>query len=311
MSAFNATTEFTPTNMVVDPPNRPDQLAEAVLGSLSRGRWGYRGRPWGLLKTVILSFFSLGLLPLLIWPRRFKNFMKVEQQQLLMLADWLKLRTGRQEADELRQECAEKMGPDAFSGIVICFFVTLAILLFVRLVRNGWFDIPTLWGAAWGFDRPMGGYRKFLGTWSLFLTAGYFVHWLAVCRHGGALESFVAKFNAIISREGMPPVSVPSLGIGLEPLWMVAALIGLSLGHLWAIPLALGGVVQSRYVLTVSRQTRAEMARRVRSMLVSSRPELNVRNTPRPPSTQCMNDKCRAPVRLGAVFCPRCGSRSA
>jgi hypothetical protein len=311
MSAFNAATEFTPTSIQVDPPNRPDQLAEAVLASLSRGRSGYRGRPWGLLKTAILSFFSMGILPLLIWPKRFRDFMKVEQQQLLMLADWLKLRTGRAEAAELRDQAAAKLDSTAQSEPVHVAVLMLAALALFSVLTAQNFDAVGLWYTSWN-PGPYGRHgHSFIGIWTILLTAGYFVHWLGVCRHAAALEDYVAKFNAITSTEGVPPVRVPSVGLGIEPLWIVAALIGLSRGCLWAIPLSLAGVVQARYVLVTSRRTRGELARRVKSMLLSSRPALAVRSTPRPPSTQCLNEKCRAPVRLGAAFCPRCGSHSA
>jgi hypothetical protein len=236
--------------------------------------------------------------------------MKVEQQQLLMLADWLKLRTGRIEAAELRDDAAARLGSTAQTEPIHVAILMLAALALFSVLTAQNFDVIGLWWTSWN-PGPYGRHgHSFVGVWTLLLTGGYFVHWLGVCRHAGRLEDYVAKFNAITTSEGVPPVRVPSVGVGFDPIWAVAALIGLSRGCLWAVPLALAGVVQWRYVMVTSRQTRGELARRVRSMLLGARPAVAVRSTPRPPSTQCVNEKCRAPVRLGAAFCPRCGAHS-
>jgi len=316
MSTVNSAAPFNPTRRVMDPPNRPDQIAESVLASLSRGRWGYRGRPWGVIKTAVLSFFTLGLLPLLCWPRRMRNFMQAEQQQLWQLAEWMRLRTGKPEALVLRDESARDLAPGPLSGAIQIVVAVMAVVAFVHLAADRSFDFPRLWGGAWGvrfhgrvgfFYEP---YWAFWRQWSLLLSAGYLVYWLSVCHHAGMLEQYVEKFNALTAAEGIQPVRVAGVGLGINLAWGIFALIGLSRGAIWMIPLALAGVVQARYVWVTSRETRAALADRVRIMLQSSRPVLDVRTTPRASSRPCVNEKCGAPLRAGAAFCPRCGAHT-
>jgi zinc ribbon protein len=312
MSTVNTVPDFNPTTRVVDPPNRPDQVAEAVLASLSRGRWGFKGRPWGVVKTAIVSYITLGIAPLLIWPKRMRNFMSSEQQQLWLLADWLRLRTGKPEAVALRDEAARDVGPGLPSRAAHCIIVTLAALVFLQLVTNRFFDPGSLWSVVWSQRHHGPGiYSRFLPAWSLLLTAGYLLYWLQICAHAKALENYVARFNALTAAEGIAPVIVPPVGAGLDLVWIVGGLIGLFNGAIWAAPLALAGALQHRYVWVTSRQTRADLARRVRTMLDGQRPALDVRLTPRVSSAPCPNQKCHAPLRPGAAFCPRCGTRTA
>jgi hypothetical protein len=316
MSAFDPTAAFQPTSFTVDPPNRPDQMAEAVLASLSRGRFGYRGRPWGLVKTFVLSVLTIGILPLLVWPKRMRDFMVWEQQQFWHLAEWLRLRTGRPEATALRDDLTRDIGPAPMAGGFSLAFLVMAVVAIVHVASASYFDPGRLWVDVWNLD-PAGRFFRFrrhadfFAVWTLALSAGYFVHWWQVCRHAGAVEAYVEEFNHFAAAEGIAPVEVRGVGVGFSPLWALAALIGVSRGALWAIPLALAGVVQMRYVLITSRRTRADLASRVRDILARARPVLDVRTTPRVPVTPCANDKCRAPVRPGAAFCTRCGSRVA
>jgi hypothetical protein len=188
----------------------------------------------------------------------------------------------------------------------------LAVLMFVRLARARFFDINYFFNIAWtphhyGFNV----YSKFFALWTVLLIAGYLLYWLEICIHSAALERYVAEFNAITAAEGIEPVHVSPVGSGLHIVWIIFALIGLANGAVWAIPLALAGAVQTRYVWVTSRETRADLARRVRTMLDNTRPALDVRTTPRASARPCPNQKCHAPVRPGSMFCPRCGTRIA
>jgi hypothetical protein len=315
MSAINANA-FVPTNQVVDPPNRPEPLAEAVLASLSRTYWGYRSRPWGLIKTCILSGLTFGLLPLISWPKRFRNLMIVEEQQLWHLGEWLRLRTGRPEAQVLC-ETAREVGPGP--RFVVLPLVILFVVLF-KLASDAKFHFQRWYELAYGqyflpYRHPFmplwhHPYLNFWAAWTLLLTLGYFFHWLTVCRHAGAMATYVREFNAATAAEGVPPVRVSGVGVGFSPLWMIAAIIGLAHGLIWALPLMLAGVVHRRYVKVTGPQIRGELARRVRWMLENNRPAVALRTTPVPETTVCGNVKCRAPLAPGSVFCSRCGTRA-
>ena len=316
MSTINASA-FAPTNQAVDPPNRPEPLAEAVLASLSRTDWGYRTRPWGLLKTCVLSALTFGILPLLCWPKRFRNLRIVEEQQLWHLGEWLRLRTGRPEAMAVREE-SRNLGPGmAFTHLPL---LLLCLVLF-RLVSISQFDPQRWYGLAYGqyvlahhhhilmplWHPP---YVNFWAAWTLILSFGYLMHWVTVCQHAGAMAIYVRKFNAATAAEGIPPVQASGVGVGFSPFWMIAACVGLAHGAIWALPLMLAGVVHLRYVKYIGPQIRGELARRVRWMLESNRPPVAIRTTPAMEPIACSNEKCRAPLKPGSVFCPRCGTRT-
>jgi hypothetical protein len=317
MSALFPASDFNPTDRTVDPPNPPDQMAEAVLASLSRGRFGYSGRPWGVVKTFVLSAVSLGILPLLCWPRRMRNFMVWEQQQLWHLAEWLRLRTGRPEAVQLRDQLAADVGPAPIANVMSLALPILAVIAFVHLASVPAFNPRELWLTSWHvhhheiFYRAQYFYTPLIGELSLILSAGYLFYWWHICRHAAAMEAYVDGFNAITAQEGVAPVVASGVGFGFSPLWAFAALVGLSRGAIWAIPLAMAGVVQMRYISFAGRRTRADLAARVREMLARTRPALDVRPTPRTPVSLCINEKCRAPLRPGSTFCTRCGARTA
>jgi hypothetical protein len=314
MSTLDPSAAFTPTSRVLDPPHRPEQLADAVLASLSRPMWGYRYRPWGVIKTFVLAAITLGLLPLLVWQKRFRHLMIVEQQQLWHLAEWLRLRTGRPQATALRDE-SSKLNPSPLTPIIWTGLTALAVVSWIYLIHYRYFEFRTFWMIIYGFEwhdrwgvwrEP---YLNFWKQWTVLLSAGYFIHWFQVCRRSTALEEYAAKFNAVMAAEGVPPVRVRGVGIGFHPFWAIAAIIALSRGVIWAVPMAMAGVVHARYVRLTFRHTRSEFARRVRWMLASHRPALNVRATPAAEPLVCANEKCRAAIPPGAVFCPRCGAR--
>ena len=317
MSAVNAST-FAPTNQITDPPNRPEALAEAVLASLSRTDWGYRRRPWGLIKTCILSALTFGVAPLLVWPKRFRHLQLVEEQQMWHLAEWLRLRTGRPEATAL-QNATPRVGPMAGFPLFPILMVVAFVLYFPMLMH---FDLVYWYRMAWGayllphhhhhwvlplWQPP---FVNFWAIWSLVLCAGYAAHWIGVCQHAGAMANYVQKFNVATAVEGVEPVRPVGVGVGFAPLWMIAALIGLAHGHIWAFPMMLAGVVHWRYVRLAGPRMRSDLALRVRWMLESHRPVMDLRPTPvAPAAAVCPNEKCRAPLPGGGTFCPRCGSR--
>jgi len=310
MSTIDPTFNFAPTSQVIEPADRPDQLAQGVIASLSRPRWGYRGRPWGLAKTIILSFLSFGLFPLLVWSWRFRNLMVAEQQQLWHLSEWLRLRTGREEATSLRNRSARLEPNNAylFGPSIACLLLIPLLLDFHRghLYRSE-FDLHRMvvafWTAPLLHNREVSAFLSFWALWTAFLFTGYFLHWLQVCRRCGQLKLFVERFNELAAVEGIAPVHVPSVGMGFSPLWTIAGVGGAAYGAIWALPLAFAGVVHARYVRVSSRQTRHALAQRVRAMLEKSRPAMNV------PAHPCINEKCRGPLKQDAKFCTRCGAR--
>ncbi|MGA2232336.1 MAG: zinc ribbon domain-containing protein [Tepidisphaeraceae bacterium] len=316
MSTANAA-PFSPTAFSVEPPHRPDALADGVLASLSRRRWGYRGKPWGVIKTAILAFLTLGLAPLICWTRRLRHLMIVEEQQLWHLSEWLALRTGDKRATFLRETTVKDLRPSALTALILIGVPILAILSITQAFASGAFDVPQLWPAVWAWPlETSSGFvvdraAQFWGQWTLLLAVGYFLHWLEVRRHAAMLRQFAKGFNEITAAEGITPVTGVGVGLGLRPIWLFAAAVGVWCGALWTIPLALAGAVHARYVRGTSRDIRSGLARRVRAMLLTERPILHVRPPPGPSGVHpCINEKCAASLPPDAVFCPRCGSRA-
>jgi hypothetical protein len=332
-----------PANSVVDPPHQPEQLAQAVLASLSRPRWGYAARPWGIFKAFLLASISLGLWPLCTWTRRFENLMTVEQQQFWHLAEWLRLRTGRPEAQQLRQQ-AGQLGPPSWTKAIVWIVLLAAVFIGLFLPHFQW---DPFWLATLGFTQSDQGtmallrpyfqdwgihllnhsynltpYVRFWDELAALLSAGYILHWLQVCMHAGQVEKFTQQFNATLAAAGerAPRAKIAGVGLGLQPAWVLTAVISILFGAgLWMIPMALAGVVHRRYVLDTGRQARAQLAQSVQAMLASSRPALDLPAKPgvqRPDESGpnapklCINEKCRSPLPPGAAFCPRCGARA-
>src|SRR5262249_4228747 len=89
---------FTPTSIRFDPPGQPDDLGGAVSCSLARPLPDKAS--WGPVKTLVLGAISLGILPLLILPRRLRWFAAGQNQLLRHTKEWLGLETGAKEAVE-------------------------------------------------------------------------------------------------------------------------------------------------------------------------------------------------------------------
>src|SRR5688572_1460392 len=86
----------------------PDYLAGSVLRSLSRPvGWN---ASWGLIKTVVLSVISLGVGPLLVWPRRLRSLIHTEREQFATLAEWIRLTQGPSASGKLSL-AADRMRP--------------------------------------------------------------------------------------------------------------------------------------------------------------------------------------------------------
>jgi len=280
----------------------PDGLADAVLASLSRTRWGYLRRPWGFLKTGLVAVATAGLMPLLVWPRRFASAAVVDEQQLWHLAEWMRLRTGRSEWADLRDHARQLRSITAFRAIYIAI-AAIALLAAVRLGAQSRGDWILVWQSACGLVNH-GRFARFGGLWMGLLSFGYVLHWFDVGRHAARVDLFVRRFNELVAGEGVRPVKVAATGWGFDPVWTVAALVAAFLGAIWAIPLSMAGVVHRRYVWVTMRQMRGDLARRVRVMLLQHRPPLEVRQA------RCVNSQCRAFLKAGAAFCPRCGARA-
>ena len=301
-----------------DDPQGPDYLAGAVLHGLARPV--HEKLSWGFLQTMVWGVLSFGLLPILVWRKRFRQYITLEQQQLWHLADWLRLNSKSPQAAILKDQ-AETMRPhfdlQLLSSLCLGF---LAIIFFTQLQGYHRF----MWDAVLDctYLYPMHRLHnailfhrvgptlafKLYNTWILALSGAYVCHWLQVQLHARELRKFIARFNVIAVAEGLSPMPAIMPGWGLRPIWLVGAAILIATGSFWGLPMMLAGAAQRRMVRYASTGNRAAMAHQLRAMMLARRP---VETVPMPVYLRsvCENPACRAPVQSTARFCSRCGAR--
>lgn len=295
------------TDSILD-PDRPDYLAGAVLQSLSRAmgpRWH-----WGAFKTFLLGVASFGLLPILIWPRRFGDFVTTEQHQLWHLAEWLRLRTGNPQAVALRDRVDRIAAISALTYLSWFIIATVAAVIASHLWNTAANLPDDLLNLTYLFPEQADRSRQQLNVylvWMIGVSAAYLLHWIQVQAHVRNVRRVVKIFNRLALTEGIATIKLRDAGAGLRPLWLLAAVPLVSFGVFWGVPMMLAGALHKRYVLIVSTDLRSELAFRVRALLLAQRPRMRV---PRPPRLRmnCPSELCRNAVPETANFCPRCGT---
>jgi hypothetical protein len=301
---------FTPTSWTVEPPDRPDQLAGAVVAALGRPVYGSL-LPWGPIKSLVLGAISLGVLPLLYWPRIFARFCISQQQQFWHLLEWLRVRHGDANAAELQRTL----------GAIVPPFTLRAAPLACLIIIAAFFGWPLLYSSTWMatplgiIHHPLASWRRFslnnfYMVWTICLCFAYGSLWLHIREHAANVNQLVRRINVILHHHELDPVSANDPGLGLRPLWIFAAIVGVMAGAWWAIPAALAGALQKQYMRRTSMRTRSELSQRVRTLLLRQRPPIDV-PVARPLRFACRNALCVSPMPRGAQFCPRCGSRTA
>jgi hypothetical protein len=313
-------TAFSPTTTTLDPPGQTDELAGAVLASLSRPIG--RQQPWGPVTTAILSVLTIGLLPLLSWPARLRNACLREQQQLWHLAEWLRLNSGRPDALSL-QDSTRRLAfrPGLHMAALLIVFLGIFSPLRMMPPHPHW-TLAVIFQSMYSKTPLVSGQLRigngvvdpflvsFAKTWSVVLTAAFFLHWLQLQLHIGDMRMFVTRFNAITSAHGLKPVRMPHTGIGLRPIWLLVGIAGLALGVKWALPLMIVGAVQNRYLARTTYIVRQEMAQRMSLLAGLQNPAAAVA-TPMRLWSCCSNPQCGAIIPPAAKFCPRCGVAAA
>jgi hypothetical protein len=308
---------FTPTFSRLEPGDRPDNLSSAVMNSLSRPIYGRVA--WNPVKMLVLGGLTFGLAPLLAWPGALARFITAEQLQFWHLLEWMHIRTGDAEAPRLRDRVQKHGGPSPMLWVfpVICVIFAANLVTHLNGGRFNWdslvhtaYVFPPRWidfhfyQTYFRFQHP---WQEFFRQWNLCLSVGFFLHWLNVRAHMRRVNELLSGINVILAKQQLPPLPSYGVGIGFRPNWMIAGLIGLMFGAVWAIPAAFAGAIHQRYVRRTSTRIRAELALRVSTALSRQRPAMNV---PMPQGFRvvCRNELCGQTIPPGGAFCPRCGT---
>lgn len=268
-------------------------------------------RPWGAAKSTLVGALTFGVLPIYAWPKTFRTAATIEHQQLWHLAEWLRLRSGHADAGRL-SPLADRVGfrPVLWACSMLCLAVTAAVFAY-QAARFGGFNLLDLRASTYNIGRLTPPHvtrdvsRQLYMTWSVGLCAAYALHWFHLQLHNANVRRFVEAFNAIADREQIRPVTVPAMGLGVRPVWAVGAVALVSVGAIWAIPMALAGAIQSRWPRQ-SRTVRNGLSDALRQMLLLRRPTMRV-SRPVKLGDFCTNDLCRNRVPPQAQYCPRCG----
>ncbi|HWE92544.1 MAG TPA: hypothetical protein VG269_01100 [Tepidisphaeraceae bacterium] len=288
-----------------------DDLATVVVRRLERRRAAPPS--WGLVKTIVLGVPTFGLLPLLVWPFRFREYVTDEAEALQELAEWARARGRRPAAVGPLMAAAEdtsfKTLPLIISMLLAIFVVGAFFLQFTNFIP---FTLDSLLGCTYYYTgappaSPFGSRIHLLYlAWCVALSLGYVLHWAQVRGHVADVTRFVARFNPVVEAEGLPPVRGRRLPVGIfRPLWVLAAIMLAVYGAWWGIPMVLAGMAQRRYTNVTGRAIRWELARRVKDM-ASMRGEPIVAQAP--PARRCGNPRCLATLPPAARFCTRCGT---
>lgn len=299
---------FQPTKTLLTPADPPDYLSNAVLQSLSRPP--LERHSWGAFTTFLFGALSFGILPLLFPLRRGRQYRLIERDQLLHLSEWMRVQnpeTARSlplSHDEIHRDASIPFMIGIGSA-----FVTFWILS-THFIQAGWSFrdlLKVAYGTPW---QSLLSVTRSGDVWMdrllPIMLIGQLAYWWTFVSQSLSARDFARRFNEFAKEEGLAPVAIPEVSLGLRPLWMAGAILFLAAHAPWGAVMMLAGAAQRRYIRHSSRQFRLELAQRVRDVMAVKRPlaKVPVATNLR---TRCRDDRCRSPLPATARFCPRCG----
>jgi hypothetical protein len=287
-----------------------DDLGEAVLAGLARPIG--RKQAWRAFPTFFWGIITFGFGPLLIWQKRFSEFATLEQQQLLHLAKWIGLHGSEHEADELRRDTQRIEPASIFSWLIWIGVVYMGWMFYTwtqqRLGGHLTMQIVmdhTYQYRSWHRYAPSFFIYR---TWIFGLVFCYGLHWLHVRSHANAVKQFMLRFNRVLAGHGLPTIT-PAMPTFLPSIaWWIGGVICVACSAPWGIAMMFAGWDQRQLIRVCSTQNRAQMAWRLRSMMLAEAPASQV-PIPIYLQTRCSNTMCQNQVKTRAQYCPRCGQR--
>lgn len=286
-----------------------DQLGASVLQSLTRS---LRGRfSLSAVQAIGLGLLTFGLLPLLRLHRDLRSYGAFESQQMWHAAEWVRIRNGGQDASALAEHAGrmrDRSGDVFFTATSLLALAAAAFTLFLTMGDHpAWRALIERTYAVRSAASMTPAVAMGFIAWNIGVGAAYILHWLRVRIQVKRLRGLADRFNAVALRDDITPLSEPQQRLGLTIAWIIGAAVSCAVGAFWAIPMALAGASQRVYINETSGQLRTELLERLQAMLSKQRPAVAV-----PHYTiedrRCPNALCLAPLRVGARFCPRCGT---
>ena len=315
MPALSLPESVKPNAMDDSPPAWP--TAADVLRSL-KDRANEPTAP-SALAGLFLAVISLGLVPAILWPMRFKRVAEKEQEIFRLLARWARTRGNEREANRLKDSADSiRVTPALFAVALVLVLATammlLTALLLVPIPHTDWpLTAVTnmtyrVFATASDDPRSYDAQKWVFMMWSSFITVVYFAHLLQVHLYARQVRQFLDRFNALVIHEGFAPVYLKPIGWGASPVWLGAALAMLLIGAVWGVPMAIAGATDRRYRRHASCLMKVELVARIKNMALSNPERERVGNS-NGGTYRCPTPGCHHESPKKAKFCPHCGNR--
>jgi len=287
----------------------PDQRGRPVDDFVARLSNPMPGQANGAMITLLECLVSFGLIPLLLWPTRWADYLETERHDLLDLAAWWHQRVDAANAAKL-ERIARRFRPRPLLMVLPWLAAGFNLVLMATLLVMG-DRLGRIWDLTFGHDAlrlsraissgtPLGMLESHLyGAWIGTLAVAYFCQWHAVRSHLRAVGSLVNFTNALARENRFTQIPAVTTQAGLNVLWIMVA-VALCVYHAWwVIPMVFAGAIQRSYTRKISPTVRRALASQARSGFAVTRSRRD---------RFCAADHCGVRLPAPAKFCPRCGT---
>lgn len=264
------------------------------------------------LTSMVLAIVSLGVLPALLWPARFRRTADANRQALLELARWGRTRLNEADGERLllaarRTRFYPSLFTLAMSGVVAAVGVVAWGLTKVSPAYDlaSWV-IGLTYGAVWPRYHAISVETSLnvFAVWTLGLSVAYIAHLAQVHLYAWSLRKFLDEFNKLSIAEGYAPVLLEPIGFGFSP-WLLTCGGLMMLSGIWAIPMAFAGATDCRLRNRAFAKLEADLTGRVRDIIFAK--PLTFRPVPAGAVARCTTDGCATALMPHNRYCPRCG----
>jgi len=258
---------------------------------------------WGPISSLFLSLCSFGLLPLLVWPRRWNQVIEIEREQMISLAGYWRRRASVQQAQLLDRQ-VERLRPQSILSVVPVLILVFVGIMFVSFFNDGR-SMQNVVDLTFGYPRYYWAWStndvSMHKVWVASLLVGYICHWMAVRSHVSGMDSVARTIGSITGSRGVGRSAYSASG--LNPMWIIVAIVLCGANAWWSIPLVMAGAKQRAYVRQTSPRLRQMLAEQLRDPGQGQGATVATVRT-----GFCRTPLCGTPVRPQAKYCPRCGA---